>query len=88
MIATYINDHPNTPVAIRNAVLNGELIDAAYVNDLATVPPRDELIARIAGGLVGQITQLAGLVQATTRDFAGLIEARANQLEAEGGSAA
>ena len=88
VIATYIKENPNTPVAIRNAVLNGELIDAAYVNDLATVPPRDVLLARIAGGLVGQITQLAGLVQATTRDFAGLIEARANQLEAEGGSAA
>lgn len=87
VLATYIREHSDTPVAIRNAVLDGKIVDAAYVEDLATVPPRDELIARIAGGLVGQITQFAGLLQATTRDFAGLIEARANQLEAEGDSA-
>lgn len=87
VLATYIRENRDTTVAIRNAVLGGELVDAAYVQDLATVPPRDELIARIAGGLVGQITQFAGLLQATTRDFAGLIEARANQLESEAGSA-
>lgn len=87
VLATYIRENRDTTIAIRNAVLGGELVDAAYVQDLATVPPRDELIARIAGGLVGQITQFAGLLQATTRDFAGLIEARANQLESEAGSA-
>lgn len=80
-LAGFIRDHPGTPVAIRNAVVSGELVDAAYVGDLATVPPRDELIARIAGNLIGKITELAGLLQATTRDFAGLIEARATQLE-------
>jgi large subunit ribosomal protein L10 len=83
-IATYIREHPGTPVAIRNAVVSGELVDRAYIEDLATVPPRDELIARIAGGLVGKITELAGLLQATTRDFAGLVEARAAQLEEQG----
>ncbi len=81
VLAGFIRDHPGTPVAIRNAVVSGELVDAAYVGDLATVPPRDELIARIAGNLIGKITELAGLLQATTRDFAGLIEARATQLE-------
>jgi len=88
VIADYIKDNPNTTVEIRNAVLDGELVDAAYINDLATIPPKDELLARIAGGLVGQVRQFAGLIQATTRDFSGLIEARANQLEAEGGPAA
>jgi large subunit ribosomal protein L10 len=82
----YIRAHPGTSIAIRNAVVSGEVVDSAYVRDLATVPPRDELIARIAGGLIGKVTELAGLLQATTRDFAGLIEARANQLEAEGGA--
>lgn len=84
VLAKFISDHPGTPVAIRNAVVSGELVDAAYVNDLATVPPRDELIARIAGSLIGKVTELAGLLQATTRDFAGLIEARAAQLDAGG----
>jgi large subunit ribosomal protein L10 len=82
VLAEFIAAHPGTPIAIRNAVISGELVDAAYVGDLATVPPRDELIARIAGNLIGKVTELVGLLQATTRDFAGLIEARAVQLEA------
>ena len=44
----------------------------------------DEIVT--SGGLIGKIVELAGLLQATTREFAGLIEARANQLEAEGGA--
>jgi ribosomal protein L10 len=65
-------------------VVEGELVDEAYVRDLASVPPRDELLARIAGGLVGKVRELMGLLDATTRDFAGLIEARAAQLESGG----
>lgn len=80
-IVTYIREHAGTPVAVRNAVVGGKLVDAAYVADLATVPPRDELIARIAGGLIGKVVELVGLLQATTREFAQLIEARAQQLD-------
>ncbi len=84
-LAGYLRAHPNSPVKIRRAVVSGQLVDATYVSDLATVPPREELLARIAGGLVGQLTQFMLLVQATTREFAGLVEARAVQLE--GGAA-
>ncbi len=87
-IAKYIDDTPGTPMEIRNAVVSGELVDAAYVQDLATVPPRDELLARIAGGLVAKVRELMMLLDATTRDFVGLVEARAAQLEEQGESAA
>ena len=83
-LATYLNEHSDSAVEIRNAVVSGELVDAAYVRDLATVPPRDELLARIAGGLVGKVRELVMLLNATTMDFVGVIEARAVQLEAEG----
>jgi large subunit ribosomal protein L10 len=82
-VATYRREHLNTPFTVRNAVVSGTIVDAAYVEDLSTVPPRDELLARIAGGLTGKIRELAGLLQATTRDFAGLVEARAAQLEGQ-----
>jgi large subunit ribosomal protein L10 len=74
-------------VAIRRAVVNGAVVDAAYVQDLATVPPRDELLARIAGSLVAKVRELMMLLEATTREFAGLVEARAAQLESEGAEA-
>jgi large subunit ribosomal protein L10 len=87
-ISKYIDDTPNTPMVIRNAVVSGQLVDAAYVKDLATVPPREELLSRIAGGLVGNIRELMMLLEATTREFAGLVEARAAQLEEQGGGTA
>ena len=85
-IYEYIRANPGTPITIRNAVVGGEIVDAAHVQALATVPPRDELLARIAGGLVGQLSQFAGLLQATARDFASLIDARVQQLEGDGGN--
>ena len=51
------------------------------VRDLATLPSREQLAARLAGNVVGKMTEFAGLLQATQRKFAGLIEARAKQLE-------
>ena len=56
-------------------------MDEAYVRDLATLPSREQLIARLAGNVVGKISELSGLLVATQRQFAGLIEARAKQLE-------
>ena len=84
-LATYLREHAGSSFEIRRAIVDGELVDAAYVEDLATVPPRDELLARIAGGLVGKIRELMQLLDATTREFAGLVEARASQLEDEAG---
>jgi large subunit ribosomal protein L10 len=84
-LTSYLRSHPNSPVKIQRAVVSGQLVDANYVTDLATVPSREELLSRIAGGLVGQLTQFMLLIQATTREFAGLVEARAAQLESAGG---
>ena len=40
------------------------------VEALADVPPRDELLARLAGGFQAPLTKAAGLFQAFTRNFA------------------
>ena len=40
-------------------------------------------MARLAGNLVGKISEFASLLVATQRDFAGLIAARAEQLAEE-----
>jgi large subunit ribosomal protein L10 len=79
----YIKDNAGTAVEIRRAVVAGEVVDAAFVRDLASVPPREELLSRIAGGLVGKVRELMMLLNGTTREFAGLIEARAAQMESE-----
>ena len=70
-----------TKIAINKAVVEGRVVDAAYVRDLATVPSREELVAKIAGNVIAKVAEFNNLVLATQRKFAGLIEARAKQLE-------
>lgn len=77
----FIRSNDGTKVTIRRAVVGGEMVDEAYVRDLATLPSREELAAKLAGNVIAKITELAGLLEATQREFAGLIEARAKQLE-------
>jgi large subunit ribosomal protein L10 len=85
-LANYISANAGTTVQIRRAIVSGEVVDAAYVMDLATVPPREELLSRIAGGLVGKVRELMMLLDGTTREFSGLLEARAVQMESEVGA--
>ena len=68
-------------LSLHGGWLEGNILSPAEVEELATTPPRDELIAQIAGKLRSPVQNLAGLLQATLRDFNGLIEARANQIE-------
>tara|TARA_Y100001936_G_C16044295_1_gene653652 strand:- start:198 stop:737 length:540 start_codon:yes stop_codon:yes gene_type:complete len=82
-LQNYIAEAENEFVHVKQAVVSGQLVDSSYISDLATVPPKEELVARIAGGLIGKVRELMLLLDATTRDFSGLIEARAAQLEAE-----
>ncbi|MDO9443883.1 MAG: 50S ribosomal protein L10, partial [Dehalococcoidia bacterium] len=69
---------------IGKAVVDGVLVDEAYIRDLATLPTKEELVAKLAGNLVGKIAEFSGLLVATQRKFVGLVEARAKQLEEAG----
>lgn len=80
-LTAFIRSSDGTRVSIRRAIVGGQVVDEAYVSELATVPSQDQLYAQLAGNLVGKVTELAGLLEAVQRDFVGLIEARAAQLE-------
>lgn len=66
---------------IHGAWLEGKIIDRSEIEDLATLPSKEQLVADVVGKLQGPLYNLAGLLQSTMRNFAGLVEARANQLE-------
>jgi large subunit ribosomal protein L10 len=67
--------------AARKAFLDGEVIPASRLTELATLPPKDVMIAELAGALQSPITNLVYLLQATLQEFSGLIDARAAQVE-------
>lgn len=80
-LVAYLKDHADSKVQIRRAVVGDDLVDEAYIRDLATLPTKEELVATLAGNLVGKIAEFSGLLVATQRKFVGLVEARAKQLE-------
>jgi large subunit ribosomal protein L10 len=64
----------------RSAFLDGTVYAGAQLNDLATMPSKDEMIAELVGLLQAPVANLVGLLDATLQEFVGLIDARAEQV--------
>lgn len=76
-------------VTIRGGLLGQRAVDAAQLQRLATLPSRDVLLARLAGGMAAPIAGMAGVLAANLRNLVGVLSAVADQKRTnEGGSAA
>lgn len=77
----------NDNLVIKGAVLGSDLLTEAQVMALASLPSRDELLAKFAGGLQAPMSQFAALLQATVSKFAyalsALIDANGGPVAAE-----
>jgi len=60
----------NPNLVLKGGMLGPRMLTVADVEALADVPPRDQLLARLAGGFQAPLTKAAGLFQAFTRNFA------------------
>ena len=60
----------NPNLVLKGGVLSGRVLDAAGVNALAEVEPREVLLARFAGAMAAPMQQFAGLLQALPRNSA------------------
>jgi|SRR5438105_1752179 len=69
----------NPNLVLKGGVLGPRLLTSADVEALADVPPREQLLARLAGGFQAPLTKAAGLFQAFTRNFAYGLKAYAEQ---------
>jgi large subunit ribosomal protein L10 len=74
-------------LAVRGGLLEGSELSAEDVANLATLPPADVLRAQLVGALAGSLTTVVGLFAAPMRDLVGVLQARIDQLEAQGGGA-
>ncbi len=66
-------------VKITGGVLGSTAIDADAVTRLATLPPREHLLAEAIGAITAPLAQTAGLFDAPGRDVAGLVQALIDQ---------
>jgi large subunit ribosomal protein L10 len=74
-------------LAVRGGILEGSPVSPEDVSNLATLPPADVLRAQLVGALAGSLTTVVGLFAAPMRDLVGVLQARIDQLQAQGGGA-
>ena len=82
----FAKNNPN--LVVKGGVLGPRLLTSKDVEALADVPPRELLLARLAGGFQAPLTKAAGLFQAFTRNFAYGLKAYIDTRPAEAEAAA
>jgi large subunit ribosomal protein L10 len=70
---------PYRTVTVRGALVADRPIDAAAVSRLATLPPRDVLLAQLAGGFAAPMAGLASLLAAPLRNLGYALQQLADQ---------
>lgn len=66
-------------LVLKGGVLGTDVLSASNVEALAELPPRDVLLAKLAGGLQAPLVKTAGLLQALPRNLAYGLQALADQ---------
>jgi len=78
----------NPNLIVKGGILGPRVLTTMDVEALADVPPREQLLARLAGGFQAPMTKAAGLFQAFTRNMAYGVKALIDQRVAAGESPA
>ena len=74
----------NPNLVLKGGILGQRLMTSGDIESLADVPPRDVLLARLAGGFQAPMVKAAGLFQAFTRNMAYGVKALIDQRVAGG----
>jgi large subunit ribosomal protein L10 len=69
---------------VRGGVLEGRPITAADIENLAKLPPLEQLRGQVLGAITAPLYTIVGLFTAPLQNLAGLIDARIEQLQAQG----
>lgn len=64
---------------IKAGIVNGEFQDATKIKILSELPSKDELIARLVGGLKSPLTGIANVLSGTNRNFVYVLSAIADK---------
>ena len=77
-----VNDFVRTSriLQIKGALLEGQLIPASEVENLAALPPREVLLGKVVGGMQAPMYGLVAVLAGTIRQLGYVLQARAEQL--------
>lgn len=83
LLTEFAREHDDRPT-VKVAIVEGEVVDADGVGRLATLPPREQLLAELAGALEAPMASLVSMMQAMLYEVAGLIDALRAQKDTAG----
>ena len=70
-------------LAVRGGLLEGRVMEAAEVEELAKLPPADVLRGQVLGSITAPLTNILALFSAPLQELYGLIDARIEQLQSQ-----
>lgn len=70
---------PYKLVTLRGGLLAGQPVSASDLQRLASLPGREVLLARLAGGMAAPLTGMAGVLAANLRNLVGVLNAVADK---------
>ncbi|HET7521632.1 MAG TPA: 50S ribosomal protein L10 [Candidatus Limnocylindria bacterium] len=70
---------PFRVVSVRGGMLGDRAVDAASLSRMASLPSREVLLGKFAGGIASPLTGFAGVLAANLRNLAGVLNAVADQ---------
>lgn len=81
-LADFAKEHDDKPV-FKIGVTDGALVSAEEIQKLAKLPPREQLLAMLAGALEAPLAALASALEGKIQEMAGVLDALKNQKEGE-----
>ena len=78
---------PYKVVTVRGGLLGGAVVDATGLARMASLPTREVLLGKFAGGIASPLTGFAGVLAANIRNLAGVLNAVADQKQQSEGAA-
>lgn len=82
-LSDFAKEHDQRP-AVKLGVMDRKVIDAATVARLASMPPREQLLAELAGVMQAPLASLAAALEAKVQEMAGLLDALRAEREQAG----
>ena len=82
-LADFAKEHDDKPV-FKIGVLDNALVSADEIQRLAKLPPREQLLAALAGAFEAPMAALASALEGKIQEMAGILDALKNQKEGEG----
>ena len=84
VLAQFNKENPNKKLNLKGGLFEGNFLDSAGIEALATMPGRLETLAKLVGLLAAPATQLVRLLQEPGAMVARVLEAKRKDLEQKG----